>query len=72
MQFIRLNRLNQVRRRLCDSQSTSTVGQVASDQFEITYDPGKLSPKDIGATVEKLGFGHSLKSPVAAAVRTGR
>ncbi|WP_064503343.1 helix-turn-helix domain-containing protein [Cobetia amphilecti] len=31
MQFIRLNRLNQVRRRLCDSQSTSTVGQVASD-----------------------------------------
>ncbi|MGS0467937.1 helix-turn-helix domain-containing protein [Cobetia marina] len=31
MQFIRLNRLNQVRRRLCEPQATSTIGQIASD-----------------------------------------
>ncbi|MBL4848931.1 MAG: hypothetical protein JKY65_25695 [Planctomycetes bacterium] len=29
-----------------------------------------LTPKDIGAAVEKLNFGHSLKSPVAAVTRT--
>lgn len=31
MQFIRLNRLNNVRRRLCEPDAHSTVGQIASD-----------------------------------------
>ena len=31
MHFIRLNRLNHVRRRLCDPDSTSTVSQIAND-----------------------------------------
>jgi hypothetical protein len=50
----------------------SKVGRLASDVFEVTYDPRKLSPKAVAGAVEKLGFGQSFSKPIGVIARSKR